>query len=222
MSAKDDGSRDLRSMVRSKRRLNKKKARASIQTESDELDRKSEPRLKSKSNRMRDILSTSQNQELSEAVDAQQTTKSDHKRLQQATHHHDAADDSSVNHSRVAETKSHNSDELRKSQNEAAHSGLTYQSASPDDLGDIDLEEIDLRSPLPSSDEDPDYDFINVSEATHSTRNAQPDRADKYPDLQTRPKQRTKEVDSEQTFSGNGHGKSSSSEAGKWRRMWPF
>ena len=42
------------------------------------------------------------------------------------------------------------------------------------------LEDIDLRSPS----DDPDYDFIDASEATHSARNAQPDRADKYPDAQ--------------------------------------
>lgn len=41
------------------------------------------------------------------------------------------------------------------------------------------LEDIDLRSPS----DDPDYDFIDASEATHSARNAQPDRADKYPEL---------------------------------------
>lgn len=40
------------------------------------------------------------------------------------------------------------------------------------------LEDIDLRSPS----DDPDYDFIETSEATHSARNAQPDRAEKYPD----------------------------------------
>ena len=38
------------------------------------------------------------------------------------------------------------------------------------------LEDIDLRSPA----DDPDYDFIDAAEATHSARNAQPDRADKY------------------------------------------
>jgi hypothetical protein len=42
------------------------------------------------------------------------------------------------------------------------------------------LEDIDLRSPS----DDPDYDFIETSEATHSARNAQPDRADKYPELE--------------------------------------
>ena len=41
------------------------------------------------------------------------------------------------------------------------------------------LEDIDLRSPS----DDPDYDFIETAEATHSARNAQPDRADKYPEL---------------------------------------
>jgi len=41
------------------------------------------------------------------------------------------------------------------------------------------LEDIDLRSPS----DDPDYDFIDAAEATHSARNAQPDRADKYPEL---------------------------------------
>lgn len=41
------------------------------------------------------------------------------------------------------------------------------------------LEDIDLRSPS----DDPDYDFIDKSEAMHSARNAQPDRADKYPEL---------------------------------------
>ncbi|GAB7328487.1 hypothetical protein MBLNU13_g00456t1 [Cladosporium sp. NU13] len=40
------------------------------------------------------------------------------------------------------------------------------------------LEDIDLRSPS----DDPDYDFIDASEATHSARNAQPDRVDKYPE----------------------------------------
>ena len=40
------------------------------------------------------------------------------------------------------------------------------------------LEDIDLRSPS----DDPDYDFIDAAEATHSARNAQPDRADKYPE----------------------------------------
>lgn len=40
------------------------------------------------------------------------------------------------------------------------------------------LEDVDLRSPS----DDPDYDFIETSEATHSARNAQPDRAEKYPD----------------------------------------
>ncbi|KAM0700342.1 hypothetical protein Q7P35_012063 [Cladosporium inversicolor] len=40
------------------------------------------------------------------------------------------------------------------------------------------LEDIDLRSPA----DDPDYDFIDVAEAMHSARNAQPDRADKYPE----------------------------------------
>jgi hypothetical protein len=41
------------------------------------------------------------------------------------------------------------------------------------------LSEIDLRSPS----DDPEYDFIEACEATHSARNAQPDRADKYPEL---------------------------------------
>jgi hypothetical protein len=41
------------------------------------------------------------------------------------------------------------------------------------------LDEIDLRSPA----DDPDYDFIDASEAMHSAHNAQPDRADKYPEL---------------------------------------
>jgi hypothetical protein len=40
------------------------------------------------------------------------------------------------------------------------------------------LEDVDLRSPS----DDPDYDFIETSEAMHSARNAQPDRAEKYPD----------------------------------------
>ena len=40
-----------------------------------------------------------------------------------------------------------------------------------------DLEEIDLRSPS----DDPDYDIILPSEAVHSSRNAQPDHARKYP-----------------------------------------
>ena len=40
------------------------------------------------------------------------------------------------------------------------------------------LEDVDLRSPS----DDPVYDFIDASEATHSARNAQPDRAEKYPD----------------------------------------
>lgn len=45
---------------------------------------------------------------------------------------------------------------------------------------DSDLESIDLRSPS----DDPDYDFIEASEAVHSARNAQPDRKGKYPQLQ--------------------------------------
>jgi hypothetical protein len=41
------------------------------------------------------------------------------------------------------------------------------------------LDDIDLRSPA----DDPDYDFIDASEAMHSAHNAQPDRPDKYPEL---------------------------------------
>lgn len=46
------------------------------------------------------------------------------------------------------------------------------------------LESIDLRSPS----DDPDYDFIEVSEAVHSARNAQPDRKGKYPELEAESK----------------------------------
>ena len=46
------------------------------------------------------------------------------------------------------------------------------------------LSDIDLRSPS----DDPDYDFIESAEATHSARNAQPDRADKYAELEGKAK----------------------------------
>jgi hypothetical protein len=53
-------------------------------------------------------------------------------------------------------------------------SSLSSATASP---REVLLEEIDLRSPR----DDPDYDIISPHEAQHSSRNAQPDHASKYP-----------------------------------------
>lgn len=72
-----------------------------------------------------------------------------------------------------------------------------------------DLSDIDLRSPA----DDPDYDFIDASEAMHSARNAQPDRADKYPE-----QAKASKAGSEQA--GATDGGSSKAEAKKKRRGW--
>jgi hypothetical protein len=73
-----------------------------------------------------------------------------------------------------------------------------------------DLEDVDLRSPS----DDPDYDFIEHSEATHSARNAHPDRADKYPDMEVQPSSSRKEVGKGAKADGKSSGKKS------WRRGW--
>jgi hypothetical protein len=73
-----------------------------------------------------------------------------------------------------------------------------------------DLSDIDLRSP----EDDPDYDFIDASEAMHSARNAQPDRADKYPE-----QAKASKAGSEQAGATEG-GSSSKAEAKKERRGW--
>ena len=53
----------------------------------------------------------------------------------------------------------------------------TAQTSAPSSPREVLLEEIDLRSPQ----DDPDYDIILPHEAQHSSRNAQPDHASKYP-----------------------------------------
>ena len=53
----------------------------------------------------------------------------------------------------------------------------TAQTSAPSSPREVLLEEIDLRSPQ----DDPDYDIILPHEAQHSSRNAQPDDASKYP-----------------------------------------
>ena len=224
MSAKDDGPKDLKSMVRTKRKINKKKARAATQTKPDALDRESESRHQSTSDRMREMVFTSQSRELPPFVVTQQPKKADLKKLHQATDQHDVARGSSSatrgRTSEISARKPHNPEELQKSRDQAAPQSSPHQSALPEDLGDIDLEEIDLRSPSPSSDEDPDYDFIDISEAMHSARNAQPDRADKYPELQARPMQGMAKADSGKTSSGRDT--ASSSVIGTRLRAWWF
>jgi hypothetical protein len=73
-----------------------------------------------------------------------------------------------------------------------------------------DLEDVDLRSPS----DDPDYDFIEYSEATYSARNARPDRADKYPDMEVQPSSSRKKVGKGAKADGKSSGKKS------WRRGW--
>jgi hypothetical protein len=70
-----------------------------------------------------------------------------------------------------------------------------------------DLEDVDLRSPS----DDSDYEFIEKSEATHSARNAHPDRAGKYPD---------QESSGSKAKSKGGKGKGSGSGKKSWRRGW--
>ena len=53
----------------------------------------------------------------------------------------------------------------------------TAQTSATSSPKEVLLEEIDLRSPQ----DDPDYDIILPHEAQHSSRNAQPDHASKYP-----------------------------------------
>lgn len=98
----------------------------------------------------------------------------------------------------------------------AASSAAVQPNSRPASVASEDLEDIDLRSPS----DDPDYDFIDKSEAMHSARNAQPDRADKYPELQA---QSTPAA--EQKGDGgkeNAKGKGSESEKKKRRKGWFF
>jgi hypothetical protein len=58
----------------------------------------------------------------------------------------------------------------------------TAQTSATSSPKEVLLEEIDLRSPQ----DDPDYDIILPHEAQHSSRNAQPDHASKYPKPSTK------------------------------------
>jgi hypothetical protein len=99
------------------------------------------------------------------------------------------------------------------SQAEPSHEGDAAQSSSVKEQSPAasvlseDLEDIDLRS----SSDDPDYEFIEKSGATHSARNAQSDRADKYPDLVS---------SGSKGKSTGGKGKGSVSGKKSWRRGW--
>ena len=87
-------------------------------------------------------------------------------------------------------TRSHQTQNLSKSQhpdstteprsappNPQTPTNPSASATTPSPEGATKLEEIDLRSPH----DDPDYDIISPHEASHSSRNAQPDHASKYP-----------------------------------------
>lgn len=113
--------------------------------------------------------------------------------------------------SRNIPTKAH---KPKQTHEEAASQAPQPQPASPAaSFVSEDLEDIDLRSPS----DDPDYDFIDKAEAIHSARNAQPDRANKYPELESGSAQK-----SEQAGGTKVAGDKGKVDAKKRRRGWFF
>lgn len=205
MSAEDDEPSDLTSMVRNKRRSNKKDA-GSLKD-----------RLQARRDRARDKASSSKNQENSSHIidDARRTVRTDDTKLHEVTgQSHAASETTSV--SRHAFNDFFTTNQPHTPENKARDQTSPSQTALQEDFEDIDLEDKDPRSPS----DDPDYDIIDVSEATHSARNAQSDRADKYPEHDAQPMPAIGHAG--EGDAPGGQGKPNSSVARNWRRGWFF
>jgi hypothetical protein len=111
-------------------------------------------------------------------------------------------------HKQVPESQRHdnNTTEQQRSTSSSAPTSdpsttSSSATASPKETYYDLLEEIDLRSPR----DDPDYDIISPHEAQHSSRNAQPDHASKYPNKNKTPKPKTQRSSSSPSSSSSPH-----------------
>lgn len=204
MSAKDDEPSDLTSMVKNKRKNNKDAGSFAS-------------KLRAKKDRARARASASRHQEDSSQNidDARRTVKTDATKLEGLTSQPDVASGSAPM-SRTAFDKYFSIHRPQTPENQARDQPFSIESTLQEDFEDIDLED---KVPRSSSD-DPDYDIIDASEATHSARNAQPDRADKYPEREAHSLPVVGHSDVGDA--PDEKGKTRSSEPRNWRRGWFF
>lgn len=212
MSDQNDKPHDLSSMVRSKRKANRKAATTTTRDLPDDPFYLNIEPPKASTRTKLPVPS-------SKAPDAQ---KPEHagtgnaSATSSSTSFKTAADQAHAPTStaRAASDNPHTRDPSEAPREESAAGSAPVRPKSP--ATSEDLEDIDLRSPS----DDPDYDFIDKEEAMHSARNAQPDRANKYPELEAQSTSTT-----EQTGEGgkiSGKGKGSGGEKKKRRKGWFF